>query len=188
MANLTYVELITPERVLFSGEAEAVVMRTDGGDITFLANHMDYIAAVDICVVRIEGVQSGGSLTEGVTPREAESRGEAASEPAGSGEVVAAVHGGFVKVAANKVTVISGVAELAEEIDVSRAKRALEAAEAGGTARGPGGPGGEALAGTDDPAQLAEAASVDAAALAAVSRARVRLAAAGELEGDLSHL
>ena len=119
MANLTYVELITPERVLFSGEAEAVVMRTDGGDITFLANHMDYIAAVDICVVRIEGVQSGGSLTEGVTPREAESRGEAASEPAGSGEVVAAVHGGFVKVAANKVTVISGVAELAEEIDVS---------------------------------------------------------------------
>ncbi len=96
MANLTYVELITPERVLFSGEAEAVVMRTDGGDITFLANHMDYIAAVDICVVRIEGVQSGGSLTEGVTPREAESRGEAASEPAGSGEVVAAVHGGLV--------------------------------------------------------------------------------------------
>ncbi len=90
--------------------------------------------------------------------------------------------------AAHKVTVISGVAELAEEIDVSRAKRALEAAEAGGTARGPGGPGGEALAGTDDPAQLAEAASVDAAALAAVSRARVRLAAAGELEGDLSHL
>jgi len=30
MANLTHVELITPERVLFSGEAEAVVLRATG--------------------------------------------------------------------------------------------------------------------------------------------------------------
>src|ERR1035438_9789498 len=55
MANLTHVELITPERVLFSGEAEAVVLRADGADTTFLANHLDYIAAVDICVLRFEG-------------------------------------------------------------------------------------------------------------------------------------
>ena len=68
MANLTHVELITPERLLFSGEAEAVVMRTDGGDITFLANHMDYIAAVDICVVRIQGVQRSVSPSRRCRP------------------------------------------------------------------------------------------------------------------------
>ena len=45
--------LITPERVLFSGEVEAVVLRADGADTTFLANHMDYIGAVDICVLRL---------------------------------------------------------------------------------------------------------------------------------------
>jgi F-type H+-transporting ATPase subunit epsilon len=39
------------------------------------------------------------------------------------------VHGGFVKVADNRVTIIAGVAELAEEIDVERARRALQAAE-----------------------------------------------------------
>ena len=61
MANLTHAELVALERVLFSGEAEAVVMRTDGGDITFLANHMDYIAALDICVVRFEAVRAGVS-------------------------------------------------------------------------------------------------------------------------------
>ncbi len=70
MANLTHVELIAPERVLFSGEAEAVVMRTDGGDITFLANHMDFIGAVDICVVRIQGVPQRRRARRGVAPRQ----------------------------------------------------------------------------------------------------------------------
>ena len=80
MANLTHAELITPERVLFSGDAEAVVMRTDGGDITFLANHMDYIGAVDICVVRIEGAQHADQPAGGVRPSrgEAEPNGQAA--------------------------------------------------------------------------------------------------------------
>lgn len=40
MATLQF-ELITPERVLFSGEASAVSMRSDGGEITFLPFHTD---------------------------------------------------------------------------------------------------------------------------------------------------
>src|ERR1035438_4223186 len=109
MANLTEVELITPERVLFSGDAEAVVMRTDGGDITFLANHMDYIAAVDICVVHIEAIASPGSPTDVLTATESAAKSSGAAgerggdgsrgEPAPAREVRAAVHGGFVMVA-----------------------------------------------------------------------------------------
>jgi F-type H+-transporting ATPase subunit epsilon len=172
MANLTYVELITPERVLFSGEAEAVVLRADGADTTFLANHMDYIGAVDICVLRIEGVPAGGSSSGGTgsasggAPVSGGSAGAAGTpgEPTPLGEVRAALHGGFVKVADNRVTIVAGVAELAEEIDVDRAQRALEAAE------------GRLSAG-------------DAAeAEAALARARVRIEAAVKLKADLSRL
>ncbi|MGA2531140.1 MAG: F0F1 ATP synthase subunit epsilon [Acidimicrobiales bacterium] len=189
MANLTHAELITPERVLFSGEAEAVVMRTDGGDITFLANHMDYIAALDICVVRFEAVRADASPTGGVTLSETPSpgRGSEPSGESGGAELRAAVHGGFVMVAHNKVTIISGVAELAEEIDVARAQRALEAAEAaGGDAQS-----GQAAA----PAEAANLHSVEdearsgAASLnAAAARARARIQAAAQLKANLSHL
>jgi|ERR1035438_182094 F-type H+-transporting ATPase subunit epsilon len=160
MANLTHVELITPERVLFSGEAEAVVLRADGADTTFLANHMDYIAAVDICVLRLEGVQATAASSGATGPASAGTPGE----PTPLGEVRAAVHGGFVKVADNKVTIVAGVAELAEEIDVERAQRALEAAEV------------QLSAG--------DVAEADAAA----ARARVRIAAAVKLKADLSRL
>ena len=172
MANLTYVELITPERVLFSGEAEAVVLRADGADTTFLANHMDYIGAVDICVLRIEGVPAGGPSSGGTGPSSGGAPvsgvpGDGAAtpgEPTPLGEVRAALHGGFVKVADNKVSIVAGVAELAEEIDVDRAQRALEAAE------------GRLSAG-------------DAAeAEAALARARVRIEAAVKLKADLSRL
>ena len=174
MANLTHVELITPERVLFSGEAEAVVLRADGADTTFLANHMDYIAAVDICVLRLEGAQATAASSGATGPASAGIPAGGAATPAGGaatpgeptplGEVRAAVHGGFVKVADNKVTIVAGVAELAEEIDVERAQRALEAAEV------------QLSAG--------DVAEADAAA----ARARVRIAAAVKLKADLSRL
>jgi F-type H+-transporting ATPase subunit epsilon len=159
MANLTHVDLITPERVLFSGEAEAVVLRADGADTTFLAHHMDYIGAVDICVLRLEGVPSSG-MPRGDVPVGTGSAGDVAPR----GDRVAAVHGGFVKVADNKVTVVAGVAELADEIDVTRAQRALEAAASRLSA-----------------GELAEA---DLAA----ARARVRIAAAVKLRADLGRL
>jgi F-type H+-transporting ATPase subunit epsilon len=160
MANLTYAELVTPERVLFSGDAEAVIMRVDGGDTTFLANHSDFIGSVDICVVRIQAATAGAGSgpAAGVAPAEVGRGGSGAeAESTSLGEVRAAVHGGFVKVAENKVTIVAGVAELADEIDVGRAQRALEAAEAA-----------EAASGADE-------------AAAAAVRARVRLEAAGAL-------
>ncbi len=96
------VELVSPERILYSGEAEMVVCRTvGGGEVAFLDNHAPFLAALEPGVVRVK------------TP---------------NGEEVAAVHGGFVEVRDNRVIVLSDVAELAKDIDVSRAQRAKEQA------------------------------------------------------------
>jgi F-type H+-transporting ATPase subunit epsilon len=98
------VELVSPERILWSGEAEMVIARTTDGEIAFLNGHAPFIGALDIGGVR-------------VMPAD------------GSPEVQAAVHGGFVEVSDNRVTLLSDVAELANDIDVARAERALAEAE-----------------------------------------------------------
>ncbi|HLI15444.1 MAG TPA: ATP synthase F1 subunit epsilon [Acidimicrobiales bacterium] len=160
MAATFRVELVTPERVLYEGEAEEVSMRTDEGEIAFLARHEDFVGAVDISVVRIAG--PGAAAGEGT-------------------EVRAAVHGGFVHVDAEKVQILAGVAELAGEIDVARARRALEAAEARAEVveAGPEAvPGAERLVG----AMLGLLAPDSAEA--ARRRARVRLEAAGAAPGS----
>lgn len=97
------VALVSPERILFNGEADMVVCRTSEGEIAFLTDHAPFVGALTIAPVRV--VLSDGS------------------------EKKAAVHGGFVEVRANKVSVLSDVAELADQIDVERARRAKEAAE-----------------------------------------------------------
>jgi F-type H+-transporting ATPase subunit epsilon len=99
------VELVSPERILFSGEAEMVIARTEGGgDIAFLSGHAPFVGALGIGMVRIR--------------------------PTGGGdEERAAVHGGFVEVKDDRVTILSDVAELASQIDVERAQRAKEEAE-----------------------------------------------------------
>ena len=89
------VSLVTPERILFEGEAEMVTMRSGGGDIAFLANHEPYVSTVEIGLVRID-------LADGEKQR-------------------FAAHGGFVEVDEGTVVVLSGVAERADEIDVARA-------------------------------------------------------------------
>ena len=103
MAAIMHAELLTPERSLFSGDATYVMARTGDGDIAFLANHATFIGTLEICVVKIE------------RPGEA--------------DLFAAVHGGFVHVAKNRVTLLADVAELANEIDVARARLAMERAE-----------------------------------------------------------
>jgi len=150
------INLVTPERILLTGSATEVMLRTGEGDATFLAGHTPLVGSVLPGVVRV--VRPGGDV------------------------VRVAVHGGFTQVelhvpvdpddpespTTSRVTVLVGVAELAEEIDADRARVALEAAEArvaelGGTGRTPA-EGEEA-----DP-ELVEAE-------AAVLRAQVRLEA-----------
>jgi len=97
------VELVSPERILFSGEADMVQARTiGGGDIAFLTGHTPFIGAlaIDQVIIRL----SDGSIE------------------------TAAVHGGFVSVNDNRVKILSDLAELKDQIDAARARRAADAA------------------------------------------------------------
>ena len=107
MATPFAVEVVTPERVLFSGEVEEVSLRTDEGEIAFLAKHEDFIGAVDITVCKLT-LSSSGDATE---------------------PMLIAIHGGFVHVDTNGVKLLASVAELGAEIDVDRARVALSGAE-----------------------------------------------------------
>ena len=99
------VELVSPERTLFSGEATMVRARTvGGGDIAFLSGHAPFIGALATWTVEI-------SLVDG------------------SHELVA-VHGGFIEVSHDQVKILSDLAEMASTIDAERARRAQEKAEA----------------------------------------------------------
>jgi F-type H+-transporting ATPase subunit epsilon len=98
------VELVSPERILYSGEADMVVCRTvGGGDIAFLTGHAPFVGALDIWKLKI--VLAGG------------------------GEQMVAVYGGFVEVKDNRVTILSDHAELAGDIDVDEARRLQDEAQ-----------------------------------------------------------
>lgn len=99
-----HVELVSPERILWSGEADMVVARTAEGDIAFLTGHAPFIGALGIGAVTIR--------------------------PTDGAEEQAAVHGGFVEVSNDNVTILSDVAELASQIDRNRAEQALASVEA----------------------------------------------------------
>ncbi|MCU1489864.1 MAG: synthase, epsilon subunit, partial [Acidimicrobiaceae bacterium] len=122
MATAFHAEVVTPERVLFSGDADEVMLRTDEGEIAFLAHHSEFVGAVDITVVAVSAL---GSTSEsgGTAPTQERAGAESTGDPK-----LFAVHGGFVHVADNVVTVLAGVAERGDEIDVARARAALSAA------------------------------------------------------------
>ena len=125
------VQVVSPERILWTGEAEMVTARTvEGGDISFLTGHAPFVGALET-----------GKVT--VRPNE-------------GADVYFAVHGGFVEISANEVSLLTDVAEATESIDSERATEAAAAARA-------------ALASTPD----------DAEAVAALRRAELRLEVAG---------
>ena len=105
MAGATMqVELVSPERVLFSGEATMVVTRTLSGDIAFMPGHAPFLAALAENHTKIH-LADGGVLD-------------------------VAVHGGFVEVQGTKVSILSDLAELSDQIDLDRARATKEWAEA----------------------------------------------------------
>jgi len=97
------VELVSVERPLWSGEATAVFARTIEGEIGILPGHAPLLGALAPgWLVRIQ-------QADGVEQR-------------------VAVHGGFLSVRPDGVSVLAEMAENAEEIDVARAREALQRA------------------------------------------------------------
>lgn len=102
MSKMT-VEVVTPERVVYSGQAEMVIARGVQGDLGILANHMPMVTPLKTAPVQIK-VEGDQTLRM-------------------------AVSGGFMEVRGDKVTILAETAELPGDIDVERAKAAKERAE-----------------------------------------------------------
>ena len=99
------VELVSPEDISYSGEAEMVIARTvEGGDIAFQPGHVPFIGVLAVWSVDV-------------------------IRPDGGRDTIA-VHQGFVQVAGTKVSILSDVSESAGNIDVARAEVAKSTAEA----------------------------------------------------------
>ena len=108
MATLK-VEIVTPEAPLWVGEATALIARSTEGWFTVLPEHMDMVGDVVPSVVRVGTAE---------------------------GEIAVAVHGGFFQVGPGETegetlaTVLAGIAEKVDEIDIARAQAAKASAEA----------------------------------------------------------
>lgn len=102
-----HVEVVAVDRNVYSGEATMVFARTTEGEIGVLPGHTPLL----------------GELAEGGVVRIAEVDG---------GEIVAAVHGGFLSITDEGVTILAEVTEMAADIDTGRAQSALERARSEG--------------------------------------------------------
>ena len=100
--------LVVPDRELWSGEASMVIAKTTEGDIGVLPGHSPVFGILaEATVVRILAEDS---------------------------EVRAAVSGGFLSVADDRVSVLAAQAQLGAEVDVEAARQELATALAEGRA------------------------------------------------------
>jgi F-type H+-transporting ATPase subunit epsilon len=101
-----HVELVSPERIAYSGEAKMVIARTVAGDIAFLPGHVPFVGVLQTHPVKV--LQADDTA------------------------LVIAVHSGFVEVAGGvddtRVTILSDVCELGDAIDIPRAEAARDRA------------------------------------------------------------
>ena len=105
MAEPLTVEVVSPEELLYSGEATMVITRTlGGGEIAFQSGHAPFLGALADNHTRVYLVD--GTVED------------------------IAVHGGFVEVSGDAVSVLSDVAETMDQVDVDRARAARDRAHA----------------------------------------------------------
>lgn len=95
-------QIITPEKKVFDGETEQIIVRTTVGDVGILNGHEPYCAALGVGQMRI--------MINGEFRR-------------------AATSGGIIKVSKEGTTILVQTCEWADEINVKRAEAARDAAE-----------------------------------------------------------
>lgn len=96
-------KIVTPDRLVFDGQVERLVIRTVGGDVCVLARHIDYATPLDIGQAHI--VDENGKTRS------------------------AACSGGMLTVYGGEAVVMATTFEWSEEIDRERAERAQQEAE-----------------------------------------------------------
>jgi F-type H+-transporting ATPase subunit epsilon len=110
------VELVEPEGELWSGHAEMVIARTVDGELGLLSNHAPLI-----------GILYEGSLIQ-IRP-----------DDGNGADIFAAVTGGFLSMANNRVSILARQAQLGRDVDPAVAQAALDQAirDAGPAANAP---------------------------------------------------
>ena len=98
-----HVALVVPDRELWSGQATMVIAKTAEGDIGVLTGHSP-----------VFGILAEGSLVEILSDD---------ADP-----VRAAVSGGFLSVADDRVSILAAQAELAGEVNIEQTRAELAAA------------------------------------------------------------
>ena len=96
-------QIVTPDRMVFDGNAQQVIFRTVTGDVCILAHHIDYAAPLGIGEAQV--TDENGVTRSG------------------------ACNGGMLSVADGRVRVLTTTFEWEHEIDRDRAAAAQQAAE-----------------------------------------------------------
>lgn len=97
-----HLQIATPDGQVFDGNAEALLVRTDNGEIVIMHGHTDYFSTLGTGRARLT---ANGAVRD------------------------ASASGGFVSVRGGVVRLVCTTFEFADEIDVARAKAAKERAE-----------------------------------------------------------
>ena len=100
--NTFDLQIVTPDRIFFEGDAQMIELKTTEGDIGILKGHIRLTAIIAPGVLKI-------------------TKGEEVKE--------AALHSGFLEILQDKVIVLAESCEWPDEIDINRANEAKIRAE-----------------------------------------------------------
>jgi F-type H+-transporting ATPase subunit epsilon len=95
-------KIVTPDGLIFDGEAEKLIVRTSGGDVCILARHMDYVAPLGMGMAIVEA--NGKRRT-------------------------AACIGGMLSVSGGECTLVPTTFEWSDKIDLQRAEASYNRAD-----------------------------------------------------------
>ena len=94
-------KIVTPDGLIYNGEAEKLIVRTTGGDVCILARHLDYVAPLGMGMATME---ANGKRRN------------------------AACIGGMLSVKGGAVTLVPTTFEWADKIDLKRAEASYDRA------------------------------------------------------------
>lgn len=100
--NTFLLEIVTPDHLVFSKQVNSLTVKGADGDLGILPGHIPLVTPLQVAPLI---VKAGGETT------------------------TIAVHGGFMEVHKDKVTVLAESAELPKDIDLERAEAAKERAQ-----------------------------------------------------------
>ena len=100
---LFHLQIVTPDKMVYDGQAEKLIVRAITGDVCILARHIDY--AVPLAIGKAQVTDDQGNTR------------------------LAACSGGFLSVSDGEARLMPITFEWAEEIDLNRAMAAKEKAE-----------------------------------------------------------